>query len=87
MIMLYYFIAISVFAVVICVYDKLAAKLKLRRVRETFLFFVSFIGGALAMYITMLVIRHKTRHISFMVGIPLMVVLHIIVQIVICVFF
>lgn len=75
--MFYYFAFISVLSVVFCVYDKVAAKRKWRRVREIHLFGVSFVGGAFFMYLTMLVIRHKTKHLSFMIALPLMIALHV----------
>ncbi|MBQ3081689.1 MAG: DUF1294 domain-containing protein [Clostridia bacterium] len=76
--MYYYILAISVFAVVLCVYDKSAAKARMYRVRETFLYFVAFMGGAFAMYITMLLVRHKTKRFGFMVSLPLMALAHVV---------
>jgi uncharacterized membrane protein YsdA (DUF1294 family) len=52
------------------VYDKYAAKRKKARIPEKTLFLTALFGGSLAMYITMLVIRHKTKHKRFMVGLP-----------------
>lgn len=75
--MLYYFAFVSIVSVVFCVYDKVAAKRKWRRVREIYLFGLSFIGGAFFMYLTMIAIRHKTKHLSFMIALPLMIALHI----------
>ena len=39
--------------------------------RRLTLLLLSAAGGSLAMLLTMLVIRHKTRHIKFMLGIPI----------------
>ena len=61
----------------LCLYDKYAAMARLYRVRETFLYFVAFMGGAIAMYITMLLVRHKTRRFGFMVALPFMALVHI----------
>ena len=44
------------------------------RVPEAALLLLSALGGSLAMYITMLLIRHKTKHIKFMLGIPIIMV-------------
>ena len=44
------------------------------RVPEALLLLLSALGGSLAMYITMLLIRHKTKHIKFMLGIPIIMV-------------
>ena len=73
-----YFATISLISFAVCVYDKWAAKHATRhRVREATIFALSAFGGSLAMYITMLTIRHKTLHKRFMIGIPLIIVLQI----------
>ncbi|MCL2071914.1 MAG: DUF1294 domain-containing protein [Oscillospiraceae bacterium] len=41
------------------------------------LFFVSAIGGSVAMLLTMRAVRHKTQHKRFMVGLPVIIVLQI----------
>ena len=72
---LIYFIAISLVSVIVCVVDKLRAKKGRWRVKESTLFLLSVLGGSLAMYITMLTIRHKTLHKRFMIGIPLIMIM------------
>lgn len=67
---LYYLIAVSVIGAIVCIYDKLAAPRGWRRVPERTLFFWTLIGGGPGVYLTMLLIRHKTLHRSFMLGIP-----------------
>ena len=72
-----YLLIISAFAVIITVYDKIAAKkLPRHRVPEKTLMFIGFLGGAAAEFVTMKLIRHKTRHRKFMLGLPAMTVLH-----------
>ena len=66
------YIFFSLLAVAFTVYDKIAASKRLFRIPEKVLFLISLCGGSGAMYITMLVIRHKTKHKRFMVGLPLM---------------
>ena len=71
-----YIAVISVFSVIMCVYDKVISK-KNRvelRVSEKALLILSALGGSVAMLLTMLLIRHKTKHIKFMLGIPLIIV-------------
>ena len=70
-------IIISVTAVAVTVWDKHAAKARLRRIPEATLLWIAFFGGAAAMLATMQIIRHKTRKLKFMIGLPLMLVLHI----------
>lgn len=73
-----YFVAISLLTVIITVYDKIAAKsLPRHRIPEKVLMLLGFLGGALPEYITMKLIRHKTRHKKFMISLPLFAVLHI----------
>ena len=74
-----YIIVVSLCSIVVCVYDKKISKrnnVKLR-IPEKSLFIWSIIGGSVAMYITMQLIRHKTKHVSFMVGIPVIFVLQV----------
>ena len=63
-----FFLVINVLAVVFCVADKIKARKRMRRISEKTLFTVSFLGGAVGMYVTMLIIRHKTKHKRFMFG-------------------
>lgn len=67
-----YLAGISLVAVIVTVYDKWAAKHRPRhRTPEKTLLVLAALGGSVAMLLTMLTIRHKTRHPKFMVGIPL----------------
>ncbi len=72
---LIYFAVISLAAVVITVKDKRAAVKGKWRVPEATLMLVGLFGGATAMLVTMKVIRHKTKHMKFMVGLPLEIAL------------
>lgn len=76
--MFYYLIAVSAVSVLITIYDKLASKAGLFRIPEKTLLTVALLGGATAMYITMRIIRHKTRKRKFMLTLPVLSVLHII---------
>lgn len=74
------YLCFSVFAVCITVYDKYAAKRRKTRVPEKVLFLVALCGGSLAMYVTMLVIRHKTKHKRFMVGLPVIIAVQTVIN-------
>lgn len=77
-ILLIYLAVISVVSVVVCIYDKIAAKHNPKhRTREATLLLLSAIGGSVAMYATMQLIRHKTKHVKFMLGIPLIIIAQI----------
>lgn len=79
--MLYYLAAVSVIGAIVCIYDKLAAPRGWTRVPERTLFFWALVGGGPGVYLTMLLIRHKTLHRSFMLGIPLIMILQIVILI------
>lgn len=69
-----YLALISVISIIVCCYDKIAAKrLPRHRTRERTLLLLSALGGSAAMLLTMLIIRHKTQHLKFMLGIPLII--------------
>lgn len=74
---LYYFLFISLVAFIVTVHDKRAARKEAWRVPEKTLFIIASLGGALAMYPTMLLIRHKTLHKRFMIGLPVIIVIQI----------
>ena len=76
--LLAYLAFISVLAVILTVYDKIASKRRPEgRIRERNLMLVAFFGGSFAMFICMVLIRHKTRHMKFMLGIPLFIAIHL----------
>lgn len=68
-----YVAIISVISVFVCIYDKrISRKNRVElRVSEKNLFILSILGGSFAMYTCMLLIRHKTKHLRFMLGLPL----------------
>ena len=76
---LYYFIAVSVIGALVCIYDKIAAPRGWKRVPERTLFFWALIGGGPGVSLTMLLIRHKTLHRSFMLGIPAIMVFQVVI--------
>ena len=47
------------------------------RVPEASLLVISLLGGSVAMLLTMLAIRHKTKKAKFMVGIPAIIILQV----------
>lgn len=73
-----YLAVINVIAVIVTVHDKNAAQRGAWRVKERTLMLISALGGAPAMYLTMLTIHHKTRKPLFMIGIPVIFILELI---------
>ncbi len=74
-----YLIIINLIAVIVTIHDKRAAVKGTWRVKENTLLLISALGGSPAMYLTMLLIRHKTRKPKFMVGIPLILIVELII--------
>lgn len=73
-----YLCAINIIAIIVCAADKIKAQLNKWRISEKTLLAISVIGGALGMYITMLIIRHKTKHKTFMIGLPFLILVHVV---------
>ena len=72
-----YFAIISLISAIVCIYDKAVSKRNKveLRIPKRRLLLLSALGGSVAMLLTMLLIRHKTRHAKFMIGIPLIIAL------------
>ena len=76
--LIFYIAVINVISFFVCVYDKHMAKKDGWRISEKTLWILSLLGGAFAMLFAMKLVRHKTKHTKFMVGIPLILFLQII---------
>ncbi len=80
---LIYILCISIVSAIITAYDKRAAKkYPKHRVPENVLLMLAIAGGSVAELLTMLKIRHKTKHKKFMIGLPVIIVLQMIVIII-----
>ena len=58
--------------------DKLYAKKKLWRIPEATLLLIAAIGGSLGSLIGMYAVRHKTKHLKFTIGVPLILAVQMI---------
>lgn len=77
-IFLAYLAVISLVSIVVCIYDKFAAKHATKhRTPEAVLLLLSALGGSVAMLTAMLIIRHKTKHTKFMIGIPAIIIVQV----------
>lgn len=74
---LIYFAIISLVTAVVTAADKYKAKKGSFRISEATLFILAILGGALSEYLTMRLIRHKTLHKRFMLGLPLIIILQL----------
>ena len=70
-----YLLTVSFYSVILTCTDKRCAQKGRRRIPERQLFGAALLGGSAAMYITMRIIRHKTLHKRFMIGLPLIMLL------------
>lgn len=69
---------INAFALAIMLIDKYKAKKKAWRIPEAVLMTVAALGGSLGILFGMYAARHKTRKPKFAVGVPLLLLLHIV---------
>lgn len=69
---------VNLLAFLLSAYDKRAAIRKRQRIPEKTLFLWAVLGGSVGLYLSMLIFRHKTKHLSFMLGIPLIFIIQLI---------
>lgn len=72
-----YILIINMTAFCVSGIDKSAAIHNRGRIPEKTLFLLAVIGGSVGIYASMFLFRHKTKHISFMIGIPAIILIQI----------
>lgn len=77
----FYLIIINAVGWLIMLIDKQKAKRNAWRIPEATLMGIAAIGGSLGSLIGMYQFRHKTKHRKFTVGIPLLLIVHIVLLI------
>ena len=78
-----YLVLVNAFALLLMLADKIKAKKNLWRIPEATLFFMAVIGGSIGSLLGMHTFRHKTKHIKFIVGMPLILAVQIIIAVLI----
>lgn len=73
-----YLLVVNVAAFIMMAVDKRRAKRHAWRIAEAHLFLSAILGGSIGEWAGMYVFRHKTRHIHFVVGMPLILFLQIV---------
>ena len=76
--LLSYLISINLIGFALMGIDKYKAKKRAFRIPEATLFTVAVIGGSIGSILGMYAFRHKTRHRSFVYGMPLILIIQII---------
>lgn len=72
------FAALSAVTAAVTVADKIKAKKGSYRISEKALIILALCGGSIAEYLTMRLIRHKTLHKKFMIGLPMIIIFQLI---------
>ena len=73
-----YLLLINALAFLLMLADKRKAKKKAWRIPESTLLTIAALGGSLGATIGMNLFRHKTRKLKFSLGLPLMLIGHIV---------
>lgn len=72
-----YLAVINITTILVTIMDKLRARAGSWRFSERSLIILGLLGGAISEYTTMKIIRHKTRHNKFMIGLPVIIFLQL----------
>ena len=72
-----YLLIMNIAGVFIMAIDKSKARHHAWRIPEKSLFGVSLLGGSLGTWAGMYIFRHKTKHWYFVIGMPVIFVLHV----------
>lgn len=78
--LLVYLLIINALGFLLMLVDKYKAKKNLWRVPEKAFFITALIGGSAGCLGGMYLVRHKTKHLSFTLGIPIILAVQIIIS-------
>lgn len=73
-----YIVIINIVAFAMYGADKKKARKHKWRIPEAYLIGIAVVGGSLGAFAGMKIFHHKTKHIKFFVGIPLIILLQIV---------
>lgn len=76
-----YLLLVNAITFVLMLVDKYKAKKNLWRIPEATLMTFAAIGGSIGALAGMYLVRHKTKHLKFTVGIPVLLFFHIMIAI------
>ena len=72
-----YLLIVNIIAFITVYIDKQKAIKKQWRIRESTIIFISLIGGSIGTYLGMYFFRHKTKHLKFTLGIPIIILIQL----------
>lgn len=78
-----YLFIINAIGFILMLVDKIKARKNLWRIPEKVLFLSAIIGGSIGSLLGMYVFRHKTKHFSFILGMPLILAIQIVLAVII----
>lgn len=73
---------LSTVTFLIFAFDKHLAHYSKRRVPEFLMLALSFVGGAFGALCAMLLFRHKTKHTSFLICVPVFLFIHVAIEVI-----
>lgn len=74
-----YFIVLNIITFLVMGIDKLLAIKKKYRISEFHLLTLTLFGGSIGSLLGMVIFRHKTKKIKFLIIIPLSIIIHILI--------
>lgn len=74
----WYFFIVNILLFILMGIDKKRAILNKWRISEKNLILISILGGSIGGLIGMYTFRHKTKHLKFTIGLPLILILQLI---------
>ena len=78
-----YLLIINAIGFILMLVDKIKARKNLWRIPEEVLFLSAILGGSIGSLLGMYVFRHKTKHFSFILGMPLILAIQIVLAVII----
>lgn len=81
--MVIYLLIINALGFTLMLADKWKAKKNLWRIPEKILFLVGLAGGSLGCLLGMYTVRHKTKHLKFTIGMPVILAVQILAAVLI----
>lgn len=79
--LIYYIFLVNLIAFVLIYTDKQKSIRKKWRIKESTIIFLSLIGGSIGTYIGMYTFRHKTKHLKFTLGVPMIILAQVLAYI------